>query len=55
MHLNWDGDPLTTDNLRLGEILQKRTVVFQDELGMLKGMKISLHMDQNAQPQVLQT
>ena len=32
------------------EILQKRAVVVQDKLGTLKGMKILLHVDQNARP-----
>ena len=34
----------------LNTILDKRAEVFKEELGMLKGMKVSLHVDQNAHP-----
>ena len=34
----------------LNRILDKRAEVFKEELGTLKGMKVSLHVDQNAHP-----
>ena len=50
MHLDWNEIHHLQATSGIDNIVQKRAVVFKDKLGVLEGMKFSLHMDQNAHP-----
>lgn len=50
MRLDWGEIHRLQTPVGLDEILQRRAAVFREGLGTLKGMEVSLHVDQEARP-----